>query len=121
MAGSALAAAYGSEAVRQEGVEADWGVGERTLLLDAFLGWSCAWLPIHLSAAAALGISSSPHQQGSSGQSKEKQALHLGLLWSRKRTLWTRSALGDCRGDKGLNGLLDPTPSVSSTGVSARQ
>jgi hypothetical protein len=37
-------------------------------------------LPIHLTAAAAaLGISSSPHQQGSSGQGKEQQALHLGL------------------------------------------
>jgi hypothetical protein len=56
------------------------------------------------------GASSSPHQQGSSGQSKEQQALHLGLVRSRKRTLWTLSAVGDCLGDKGLNGLLDLTP-----------
>ena len=39
-------------------------------LLDTFLGGG-ALLSIHLTAAAALGISSSPHQHCSSGQGKE--------------------------------------------------
>jgi hypothetical protein len=69
-------------------------------------------LPIHLTAAAALGISSSPHQQGSSGQSKEQQALHLGLERSLKSTLLAFPAVGDCLAAKGLNGLLDLTASL---------
>ena len=82
-------------------------LGEASLL-DAFLR-GCALLPIHLTAAAALGISSSPHQQSSSSQGKEQQALHLGLERSRTSTLWMLSAAGaHCR-DKGLNGLLDPS------------
>jgi len=82
------------------------------LLLDAFLG-CCALLPIHLTAAAALGIGSGSHQQGSSGQGKEQQALHLGLERSRSTTLWTLSAAGECPCHaKGLNGLLDPTTTL---------
>jgi hypothetical protein len=83
-------------------------LGEASLL-DAFLR-GCALLPIHLTAAAALGICSSPHQQSSSSEGKEQQALHLGLERSRTSTLWTLSAAGDHRCAKGLNGLLDPTP-----------
>jgi len=64
-------------------------------------------LSIHLTAAAALGISTSPHQQGRSGQSKEEQAFHLCLKRSSTNTLWTLSASSDCLVAKGLNGLLD--------------
>jgi hypothetical protein len=40
VAGSAVAIACGSEAIRQEGVEADWGVGVRGLLSGALLNAS---------------------------------------------------------------------------------
>ena len=79
-----------------------------TLLLDAFLG-CCSLLPIHLTAAAALGISSSAHQQVSSGQGKEQQAHHWGIDQGHTSTLRTLSAVGACLSDKGLNRLLDPT------------
>jgi hypothetical protein len=54
------------------------------------------------------GTSTRAHKQRHSGQGKKQQALHRFLLGLESRVL-TLSAVGDCLGDKGLNGLLAPT------------
>ena len=94
MAGSAVAFACSSEATRQEGVEADWGVGARDLIPGALLNASALVLVL----LVAVGAGSGSHQQGSSGQGKEQQALHLVLLGLLSR-VWALCAAGDCLGD----------------------
>ena len=53
-----------------------------------------------------LGMSGRNRQK----DTKKQQALHLVLLGLLSRVL-AFPAVGDCLGDKGLNGLLDPTTS----------
>lgn len=59
----------------------------------------------------AVGAGSRAHQQRRSGQREEQQARHRVLLGLVSR-VWALSAVGDCLGDKGLNGLLGPAPDI---------
>jgi hypothetical protein len=94
VAGSAVAFACSSEATRQEGVEADWGVGARDLIPGALLNASALVLVL----LVAVGAGSGSHQQGSSGQGKEQQAFHR-VFFGHVSRVWVLSAVGDCSGD----------------------
>ena len=108
VAGSAVPFADGSEAIRQKGAEANWCL-RSDLLLTAFqVGVRSVLMTVQVLLA---GTSTRAHKQRHSGQGKKQQALHRFLLGLESRVL-TLSAVGDCLGDKGLNGLLDLTASA---------